>query len=169
MRASRTALAVVKILETTRRQLKGATACIIGASANVGIPLMLLLIRRGVTVTLSHIHTRELSRHTREADIVVSAAGVSMLIGAEDIKQGAIVIDVGINFVPDSRRTSGFRLVGDVDFEAVSRKASFITPVPNGVGPVTSSLVLNATTDAFLKFRGRKRNSLDVPMRTTPL
>lgn len=160
-----TAQAVVKILETTKTQLKGATACIVGASANVGIPLMLLLIRRGVTVTLAHIHTKDLIKHTCDADIVVSAAGVYNLISAEHVKEGAIVIDVGINFVPDAKKASGFRLVGDVDFASVSQKASWITPVPGGVGPVTSSLVLKATADAFLKFRGRKRMSLDIPMR----
>ena len=83
------------------------------------------------------------------------------------VQEGAIVVDVGINFVPDKAKASGFRLVGDVDFEAVSRKAAFITPVPGGVGPVTSSLVLSATTDAFVKFRGQKRKSLDIPMRSS--
>ncbi len=152
-----TALSVVKILETTGVQMRGAVVCIIGASANVGIPLMLLLIRNGCTVTLCHIHTRDLAKHTSGADIVVAAAGVSHLIGVEHIKPGAVVVDVGINFVQDPSKSSGFRLVGDVDFEAVKPLASFITPVPNGVGPVTSALVLDATAEAFLHYRSKRR------------
>ncbi len=152
-----TALSVLKILEQTGMQLRGAVVCIIGASAQVGMPLMMLLIRHGCTVTLCHIYTKDLVKHTSMADVVVSAAGVSHLIGQGHIKRGAVVVDVGINFVEDSTKASGFRLVGDVDFEAVKSVASFITPVPNGVGPLTSALVLNATAEAFLRFRAKRR------------
>jgi 5,10-methylene-tetrahydrofolate dehydrogenase/methenyl tetrahydrofolate cyclohydrolase len=152
-----TALSVVKILESTGVQMRGAVVCIIGASANVGIPLMLLLIRNGCTVTLCHIFTRDLAKHTAGADIVVAAAGVSRLIGAEHVRPGAVVVDVGINFEQDASKSSGFRLVGDVDFESVRRLASVITPVPNGVGPMTSALVLDATAEAFLHYRAKRR------------
>jgi 5,10-methylene-tetrahydrofolate dehydrogenase/methenyl tetrahydrofolate cyclohydrolase len=153
-----TALSVIKILEESGITLNGATACIIGASANVGIPLMLLLIRRGVTVTISHIFTKDLVAASCNADIVVSAAGVANLVTAEHVKEGAIVVDVGINFVADGSRTSGFRLCGDVDFNSVKKKCKFITPVPNGVGPVTSAVVLSATAEAFKKFRKKDLN-----------
>lgn len=91
------------------------------------------------------------------AGIVVSAAGVSGLIGARHVRRGAVVVDVGINFVADASRPSGYRLTGDVEFEAVRGRASLITPVPNGVGPVTSALVLEATAEAFLRHRARRR------------
>ncbi len=113
-----------------------------------GFPLFLSFVSfLGCTVTLCHIFTADLKKHTVIADVIVSAAGVAGLISKEHCRQGAIVIDVGINFVPDETKASGFRLVGDVDFESVKDVCSFITPVPNGVGPVTSALVLDATAE----------------------
>lgn len=157
-----TALSVLRILEAGKVVLRGAHCVIIGASANVGIPLLLLLTRRGATVTLSHIYTRDLPQHTARADIVVSAAGVANLISPQHVRPGAVVVDVGINYVPDASKATGFRLVGDVDFENVAPLCSLITPVPGGVGPVTSAIVLHQTAESFLRFRSKRRNSLEL-------
>ncbi len=138
------------ILELLRRYeipLDGARAVVVGRSNIVGKPLANLLAQRGTdaTVTLCHSHTRDLAAHTRRADVLVAAAGRPKLITADMVKEGAAVIDVGINRVEDASRERGYRLVGDVDFEAVRSKADWITPVPGGVGPMTRALMLNNT------------------------
>jgi methylenetetrahydrofolate dehydrogenase (NADP+) / methenyltetrahydrofolate cyclohydrolase len=97
------------------------------------------------TVTVCHTGTPDIAAHTRQADIVVAAIGRPGTITAEMVKDGAVVIDVGVNRVEDASRKSGFRLVGDVDFDAVSRKAAAITPVPGGVGPLTRAMLLYNT------------------------
>jgi methylenetetrahydrofolate dehydrogenase (NADP+)/methenyltetrahydrofolate cyclohydrolase len=111
----------------------------------VGAPLSLLLLEQGLaTVTVCHEYTEHLASHTRSADILFVAVGKPGLITADMVKEGAIVIDVGTTRVKDDSRKSGFRLSGDVDFKEVSKKTSFITPVPGGVGPLTiASLLLN--------------------------
>jgi len=97
------------------------------------------------TVTVCHTRTRDLAAHTREADIVVAAAGRPATVTADMVREGAVVIDVGVNRIEDATRKSGFRLVGDVDFEGVRQKASLITPVPGGVGPMTIAMLLHNT------------------------
>lgn len=130
-----TALAVMRILEEENISLLGKHVVIIGRSKLVGKPLATLMLNNDATVTTCHSKTANLEEFTRMADIVVAACGVPKLLKADMIKEGAVVIDVGIN------RVNG-KLVGDVDFEEVSKKASYITPVPGGVGPMTVAMLL---------------------------
>lgn len=146
------------ILELFRRykiETKGKHVVMVGASNIVGLPMSILLSvghnPGDATVTLTHIHTVDLASHTRRADILIVATGVPGLITADMVKEGVIVVDVGINKVEDPSRKSGFRLVGDVDFEEVEKKASYITPVPKGVGPMTIVSLLMNTLDAAKK------------------
>ncbi|MCK4307553.1 bifunctional 5,10-methylenetetrahydrofolate dehydrogenase/5,10-methenyltetrahydrofolate cyclohydrolase [candidate division WOR-3 bacterium] len=129
--------AVIEILNRTNTTIRGKRVTIIGRSNIVGKPLAIMLIQRGVdaTVTVCHTKTHDLSAHTREADILIAAAGHPWLIGAEMVKQGAVVIDVGVNM-------NDGKLVGDVNFNEVEPKASLITPVPGGVGPITTRVLM---------------------------
>src|SRR5437763_1887954 len=133
-----TALAVIELIKSTGVDLRGAEAVVVGASEIAGKPIALLLTEQMATVTLCHIATRDLSAHTRRADILVVAVGKPGLIGAEHVRETAVVIDVGINRIkqPDGSR----KTVGDVDFDTVKEKASHITPVPGGVGPMTVAM-----------------------------
>jgi methylenetetrahydrofolate dehydrogenase (NADP+)/methenyltetrahydrofolate cyclohydrolase len=130
---------VMLLLERAAIPLEGRDAVVVGASNIVGKPMAMMLLQREATVTLCHIRTRDLARHTRLADILVVAAGCPGLIGADMVKDGATVIDVGINRLPDGR------LVGDVDFDAVRGRAGRITPVPGGVGPMTVAMLIQNT------------------------
>ena len=137
----------------------GRHVVICGRSNIVGRPLAILLMQRqdgaNATVTVCHTRTKDLAQFTRQADILVAAMGQPRAITADMVKEGAVVIDVGINRVEDSSRKSGYRLVGDVDFEAVSEKAEAITPVPGGVGPMTiAMLMVNTLTAARLSIHG---------------
>ena len=139
----------------------GQNVVVCGRSDIVGKPLAILLMQRqdgaNATVTVCHTRTRDLPSVTRQADILVAAAGQPKMITADMVKEGAVVIDVGINRVEDSSRKSGYRLVGDVDFEAVSEKAEAITPVPGGVGPMTIAMLLvNTLTAARISVHGRQ-------------
>lgn len=130
---------VVKLLEAERIPIAGQNVVVVGASNIVGKPMALMLIQREATVAICHAKTRDLAQLTILADILVVAAGVPNLIVPQMVKRGAVVIDVGINRLPDGR------IVGDVDFEGVAQKASFITPVPGGVGPMTVTMLLMNT------------------------
>jgi methylenetetrahydrofolate dehydrogenase (NADP+)/methenyltetrahydrofolate cyclohydrolase len=137
----------------------GANVVICGRSDIVGKPLAILLMQRAdganATVTVCHTRTKNLAEITRQADILVAAIGSPNVITADMVKEGAVVIDVGINRVDDASRKSGYRLVGDVDFAAVSEKASAITPVPGGVGPMTIAMLLvNTLTATRLSIHG---------------
>jgi len=145
-----TAQAVVELIAATGVPLQGAEVCIVGASRIVGRPLALLLTERNATVTVCHIHTRDTAAHTRRADIVVVAVGKPGLLKAADVKPGAVVIDVGINRVTTTDATGKpvQKTVGDVAFEEVSLVASWITPVPGGVGPMTVAMLLKNTLRA---------------------
>jgi methylenetetrahydrofolate dehydrogenase (NADP+)/methenyltetrahydrofolate cyclohydrolase len=138
-----TAMAVIELIDSTGIELRGAEAVVVGASEIAGKPIALLLTQRLATVTLCHIATRDLNSHTRRADVLVVAAGKAGLITAEQIKPGAVVIDVGINRIvlPDGSK----KIVGDVDFDSVREKAGFLTPVPGGVGPMTVAMLLRNT------------------------
>jgi methylenetetrahydrofolate dehydrogenase (NADP+)/methenyltetrahydrofolate cyclohydrolase len=141
------------VLELLRRAgipLAGANVVVIGRSQIVGRPLSILLSQKGTdaTVTLCHTRTRDLAQHTRAADIVIVAAGRPNTLTADMVKPGAVVVDVGVNRVPDASRARGYRLVGDVDFAAVAARASAITPVPGGVGPLTVAMLLRNTLTA---------------------
>jgi methylenetetrahydrofolate dehydrogenase (NADP+)/methenyltetrahydrofolate cyclohydrolase len=130
----------------------GKHVVICGRSNLVGKPLAVLLAQKApganATVTLCHTGTRDLGAFTRQADILVAAAGRAHLITAEMVKPGAVVIDVGTNYIPDATRKTGRRMVGDVDFDAVKEKAAAITPVPGGVGPMTVAMLLVNTLQA---------------------
>lgn len=136
-----TAHAAVEILRRSGIEIAGATACVIGRSAVVGMPAAFLLVREDATVTVCHSRTRDLASHVRTADIVVVAAGRPGLVTGAMLKPGAVVVDVGINVV-------GGKLVGDVEFESARRVASAITPVPGGVGPMTIAMLLVNTVEA---------------------
>ena len=141
---------VQKILEHEGIELEGKNVTVVGASNIVGKPLALMLMQREATVAICHAKTRDLAQYTILADILVVAAGKPNLIVAPMVRTGAVVIDVGINFLPDGR------LVGDVDFEGVKQKASFITPVPGGVGPMTVTMLLENTVAAAERAAGRR-------------
>jgi methylenetetrahydrofolate dehydrogenase (NADP+)/methenyltetrahydrofolate cyclohydrolase len=130
---------VVKLLESEGITIEGQNVVVVGASNIVGKPMALMLMQRDATVAICHAKTRDLAQFTILADILVSAAGVPGLIVPQMVKTGAVVIDVGINRLADGR------LVGDVDFEGVRKKASYITPVPGGVGPMTVTMLLYNT------------------------
>jgi methylenetetrahydrofolate dehydrogenase (NADP+)/methenyltetrahydrofolate cyclohydrolase len=140
-----TPLGVMKMFEEYGIELRGKDVCVVGASNIVGRPMASLLLNADATVTVTHIYTKDLASHTRKADIVIVGAGVPGLIGEDMVKDGAIVIDIGINRLEDGT------LTGDVDFEKVAPKCSFITPVPGGVGPMTIAMLLSNTLDAARK------------------
>ena len=147
---------VMKILEHEGVAVEGKHAVVVGRSTIVGKPMALMLLNAGATVTICHSKTRDLAAMTRQADILVAAVGRARMIGADMVKPGAVVIDVGINRLP------GGKLVGDVDFAAVAPIASLITPVPGGVGPVTIAMLLGNTVRsaervAALAARGETR------------
>lgn len=139
---------ILIMLERYNIETSGKNVVVIGRSNIVGTPLSLLLSRKSklgnATVTLAHSRTKNLASITKEADILISALGKPFFVTVDMVKEGAVVIDVGINRIDDLTRKSGSRLVGDIDFEKVSQIASYITPVPRGVGPMTVvSLMLN--------------------------
>jgi methylenetetrahydrofolate dehydrogenase (NADP+)/methenyltetrahydrofolate cyclohydrolase len=136
---------VLVLLQKMKIPTAGAHVVVVGRSNIVGKPLANLLIRReyNATVTICHTGSGDLGRYTRQADILVAAAGKPGLITADMVREGAAVIDVGITRIPDGSAKKGFRLVGDVDFDAVAAKASCISPVPGGVGPMTVAMLLH--------------------------
>jgi len=141
---------VIALLRETGIPLAGAHAVVVGRSNIVGRPLANLLSGRDVnaTVTICHTGTNDLAIFTRQADIVIAAAGKPALIKAEMVRPGAVVIDVGVNRVNDPSRPKGYYLCGDVDFAPVAAKAGYITPVPGGVGPMTRAMLLQNTVQA---------------------
>lgn len=141
---------VMELIKRYKIETKGKHAVVVGQSRIVGSPMGSLLVQQGdATVTLCHIHTQDLAFHTKQADILVVAVGKPGLISEEMVKEGAVVIDVGTTRVKDIDSKTGFRLSGDVDLENVSKKASYITPVPGGVGPMTiASLLINTVQAA---------------------
>jgi len=141
---------VIRLLKEYDIELEGKDVVMVGRSNIVGMPLALMLKNENASVTLCHSRTKDLSMYTKQADIIISACGKVNLITADMVKEDVIVVDIGINSVPDSTRKRGYRLVGDVDFENVKEKASYITPVPGGVGPMTIAMLLKHTIDANL-------------------
>ncbi|MEB3309624.1 MAG: bifunctional methylenetetrahydrofolate dehydrogenase/methenyltetrahydrofolate cyclohydrolase FolD [Snowella sp.] len=138
---------VMRLLEEYNIEVAGKQAIVIGRSILVGKPLALMLLEKNATVTIAHSRTQNLAELTRQADIVVGAVGQPELIKANMVKPGAVVIDVGINRVEDS--SGNARLVGDVDFAAVAPIASYITPVPGGIGPMTVAMLLQNTVQSY--------------------
>jgi len=140
----------VRLLLESGIETSGANAVVIGRSLIVGKPLALLLMAKGVnaTVTVAHSRTKDLAALCRQADIIVAAIGRTGFVTADFVKEGAVVIDVGINRVEDATKKSGFRLVGDVAYDEVAPKCHAITPVPGGVGPMTIALLICNTVKA---------------------
>ena len=147
-----TPFGIQQILMRNGHDPAGANVVVCGRSDIVGKPMALLLMQRAeganATVTVCHTHTKNMAEITRQADILIAAIGRPNVITADMVKEGAVVIDVGINRVDDASRRRGYRLVGDVDFAAVSEKAAAITPVPGGVGPMTIAMLLVNTLTA---------------------
>lgn len=138
---------VIKLLEEYNIEVAGKQAVVVGRSILVGKPLALMLLAANATVTIAHSHTQDLGKITKEADILVVATGKPKTIGADMVKPGAVVVDVGINRL--DRGEGKYQLVGDVDFEAVSQIARFITPVPGGIGPMTVAMLLENTISSY--------------------
>ena len=144
---------IIVLLQRMGIETSGKHAVVIGRSNIVGKPVSVLLAQKSVncTVTLCHTGTKNLSEITKQADIVVVASGHPHTLTGDMIKQGAVVIDVGVNRIPDSSKKSGYRLVGDCDFDDLKEKASFITPVPGGVGPMTIAMLMVNTLESAEK------------------
>lgn len=144
-----TPFGILELLERYGVETKGKHTVVIGRSHIVGRPMSILMGRKGFpgnsTVTLTHSHTKNITQITSQADIIITALGVPGFLKAEMVKDDAVVIDVGITRVPDESSPKGYKITGDVDFENVSKKASFITPVPGGVGPMTIAMLLKNT------------------------
>jgi methylenetetrahydrofolate dehydrogenase (NADP+) / methenyltetrahydrofolate cyclohydrolase len=141
-----TALAVMEMIESTGVELRGARCVVVGASNIVGKPVVVLLMSAEATVVSTNVHTRDIQSLTGAADVLVSATGVPGLVTGEWVKPGAVVIDVGISRIVDPRGKP--RTVGDVQFDAVSEVAGWLSPVPGGVGPMTVAMLLRNTVDA---------------------
>ena len=144
-----TPFGIMKLLERYNVETSGKSVVVIGRSHIVGRPISILMSQKrkagNATVTLVHSRTQNLPEFTKKADIIVAAIGIPEFLKADMVKDGVTIIDVGITRVDDSSRKRGYRLAGDVDFENVSKKASFITPVPGGVGPMTIAMLLQNT------------------------
>ena len=144
-----TPFGIMQLLERYKVDTSGKHAVVIGRSHIVGRPISILLSQKGdfanATVTVAHSRTKDLKALLNQADIIVSALGVPNFVKADMVKPGAVVIDVGITRVEDASRPKGYRIVGDVDFDQVAEKASYITPVPGGVGPMTIAMLLKNT------------------------
>lgn len=144
-----TPFGIVELLQRYQIDIQGKECVVIGRSHIVGRPISILLSQKGeignATVTLAHSRTQNLSQLTRRADVVISALGIPEFLKADMVKDGAIVVDVGITRVADDTHPKGYRIKGDVDFDAVAPKTSYITPVPGGVGPMTIAMLLKNT------------------------
>lgn len=143
---------IIQLLLRNNVKIEGADVVIVGRSNIVGKPVANMLMQKNdkgnATVTVCHTRTKDLAEHCLRADIIIAAAGRPNTITADMVKDGAVVIDVGVNRVEDASKKRGYRLVGDVDFEAVKEKASLITPVPGGVGPMTITMLLYNTVES---------------------
>ncbi|MBV7440604.1 bifunctional methylenetetrahydrofolate dehydrogenase/methenyltetrahydrofolate cyclohydrolase FolD [Weeksellaceae bacterium TAE3-ERU29] len=147
---------IMRLLERYEVPTQGKHCVVIGRSNIVGRPISILMSEKNnpgnSTVTLCHSGTKDLEKFTKDADIIIAALGRASFLTAEMVKEGAVIIDVGINRVDDEKEARGYKLVGDVDYENVAEKASFITPVPGGVGPMTRAMLLENTLLAYERF-----------------
>lgn len=143
---------IIELLKRSNVETSGKHVVVVGRSNIVGKPVANLLIQKAAganaTVTICHTGTPDIAYFTRQADILIVAAGRPNTVTADMVKDGVVVIDVGVNRIPDASKKSGFRLVGDVDFENISKKASLITPVPGGVGPMTIAMLMKNTVES---------------------
>ena len=144
-----TPFGILELIERYDIETSGKNVVVMGRSHIVGRPMSILMSQKrragDATVTLVHSRTKKLAEITRQADIIVAAIGISEFLTGDMVKEGAVIIDVGITRVPDSSKKNGYRLAGDVHFDSVSKKASYITPVPGGVGPMTIAMLLKNT------------------------
>lgn len=149
---------IVQLLQRSGVETSGAHVVVVGRSNIVGKPVANMLLQKkegaNATVTLCHTRTKDVGHFTRQADIIIAASGWPNTVTADMVKDGAVVIDVGVNRVEDATRERGYRLVGDVDFDAVKEKASLITPVPGGVGPMTITMLLYNTVESAKRANG---------------
>lgn len=155
-----TPFGILELLDRYGVETQGKHTVVIGRSHIVGRPMSILMGRKGFpgnsTVTLTHSHTKNITQITSQADIIITALGVPGFLKAEMVKDDAVIIDVGITRVPDETKPRGYRITGDVDYENVSKKVSYITPVPGGVGPMTIAMLLKNTLLARERHRSRK-------------
>ena len=155
-----TPFGILELIDRYGVETKGKHTVVIGRSHIVGRPMSILMGRKGLpgnsTVTLTHSHTKNITQITSQADIIISALGIPKFLKAEMVKDDAVIIDVGITRVPDDSE-KGYYITGDVDFENVSKKASFITPVPGGVGPMTIAMLLKNTLIAREQHKKNKK------------
>jgi methylenetetrahydrofolate dehydrogenase (NADP+) / methenyltetrahydrofolate cyclohydrolase len=146
---------IIQLLLRNNVKIEGAEVAVVGRSNIVGKPIANMLIQKSpmgnATVTVCHTRTKNTAEHVKRADIIIAATGWPNTVTADMVKDGAVVIDVGVNRVEDATKKRGYRLVGDVDFEAIKEKASLITPVPGGVGPMTITMLLFNTVEAAVK------------------
>ena len=149
---------VVQLLVRSGVKIEGAHVVIVGRSNIVGKPVANMLLQKkenaNATVTVCHTRTKDIASFTKQADIIIAAAGRPNTITADMVKEGVVVIDVGVNRIEDATKKRGYRLVGDVDFEAVKEKASLITPVPGGVGPMTITMLMYNTVESAKMAQG---------------
>lgn len=149
---------IVELIKRSEIETEGKHVVVLGRSQIVGKPAALLMVRKelpgNATVTICHSRTRNLAEITRRADILIAAIGKAHFVDQSMVKEGISILDVGINRIPDETKKSGYRLVGDVDFEAVSPLCSHITPVPGGVGPMTVAMLMQNTLKAYQKMHG---------------
>lgn len=143
---------IMELLNSRNIEIRGKVACVIGRSDIVGNPIAILLRKADATVIQTHKYTENLEDHVKSADIIVSAIGVPHFVPKEWVKEGAVVVDVGINHIADSSKRNGRRIVGDVDFEGAKDSASFITPVPGGVGPMTVAMLMHNVVKAAKQY-----------------
>ena len=140
---------IIRMIQSVCPDISGMKAAVIGRSSIVGMPTAMMLSRCNATPTICHSYTKHLDEICRESDIIVAAAGSPYLVQGDWVKPGAIVIDVGINHIPDASKPRGYRLVGDVDFESAVKRAGAISPVPGGVGPMTIAMLMANTLRAI--------------------
>mmetsp|Transcript_59147 Transcript_59147/g.158260 ORF Transcript_59147/g.158260 Transcript_59147/m.158260 type:complete len:324 (-) Transcript_59147:267-1238(-) len=146
----------IEMLKRSGVEIAGKEAVVVGRSNIVGLPVALMLMQENATVTICHSRTKEIAEHVKQADIVIAAIGKPEFIKGDWIKPGAVVIDVGINSIPDDTKKTGQRLVGDVEFAAAKERADLITPVPGGCGPMTIAMLIKNTLNLA-------RLSVDLP------
>jgi len=158
--ASCTPAGIQELLKRYKIETKGKHVVVVGRSNIVGKPIANIMLQKAEgansIVTIVHSAAKDISYYTKQADILIAAIGKAEMIKADMVKEGVVVIDVGINRIEDSTKPKGYRIVGDVEFETVSKKASFITPVPGGVGPMTIAMLLSNTFKAFLNINNMK-------------
>ena len=140
---------IIRMIQSVCPDISGMKAAVIGRSSIVGMPTAMMLSRCNATPTICHSYTKHLYEICRESDIIVAAAGSPYLVQGDWVKPGAIIIDVGINHIPDASKPRGYRLVGDVDFESAVKRAGAISPVPGGVGPMTIAMLMANTLRAI--------------------